>query len=79
MPINEAIGLQTGGQIQMPQTQNAQPFGAQPANMENLYNNQYTGLQDIYNQRVAGNNAQTSGLYGLGAAGLMSYAAYAAM
>lgn len=71
-PINEANALQTGGQVQMPQTQSPQPFGAQPANMENLYNNQYTGLQDIYNQRVGSNNATTSGLYGLGAAGLFA-------
>ena len=74
LPINEAIGMQTGGQVQMPQTQQPQPFGAQPANMESLYNNQYTGLQDIYNQRVGQSNAQTSGLYGLGGAGLMALA-----
>lgn len=79
LPINEAIGLQSGAQVGMPQQQQPQPFGAQPANMESIYNNQYTGLQDIYNQKVGQSNAQTSGLFGLGAAGLGAYGLYAGL
>lgn len=74
LPINEAIGLQSGSQVGMPQQQQPQPFGAQPANTEQNYQNQYTGLQDIYNQQVGQQNATTSGLFGLGGAGLMALA-----
>jgi hypothetical protein len=74
LPINEAIGLQTGSQIPMPNAQTPQPFGAQPANTEQNYANQYTGLQDIYNQKVGSSNANMAGLYGLGGAGLMALA-----
>lgn len=71
LPINELNALQTGTQVQMPGQPQPQPFGASPPSTANNFGNQYTGLQDIYNQQVGQQNATTSGLFGLGGAGLM--------
>jgi hypothetical protein len=66
-PLTELSSIMTGAQPQMPQFQPVQySMGAQGPNMTGAATQagQYAG--NVYNQQMAGLNAQTSGLYGLG-------------
>lgn len=69
LPLNELNSLQSGGQ--MPQAYTPTSYGSQAPNTEGNFANQYAGQQDIYNQGVATNNANTAGLYGLGSSAAM--------
>lgn len=65
-PLNEYNALTSGVQIQNPQFSSQSYQGANPVDYASLVNNQYQGQLGQYNARVAGNNATTSALFGLG-------------
>ena len=72
-PLNEIAGLMGGSQIQMPQFQGYQGANVAPAPVfagaqaQNAANMQNYGIQQ------SGANSQTTGLYGLAAAGAMAF------
>jgi hypothetical protein len=69
-PLNEASALFQGSpafQVQAPGTQ------VMPTDLYGPINTAYQGSLDNYNQRIATNNANMSGIYGLGAAGLIAF------
>lgn len=68
-PLNELNSLRTGTQIQNPQFSNVIPAG-QVAGPDYMGATTAQGAYDMsgYNADVAGNNAMTGGLFGLGAA-----------
>ena len=72
-PLNEIIGLMGGSQIQMPQFQGYQPTNIAPAPV--FAGAQAAGQAGMQNYGIqqSGANAQTAGLYGLGAAGAGAY------
>jgi hypothetical protein len=69
-PLNQISALMSGSQIQMPQFQGYQGanVGAAPVFQAGQAQNQYN--MDVYNQQMAGRNALTGGLFGLGASAL---------
>lgn len=73
LPLNELNALRTGSQVQMPQFQPFQGVGnIQPPPLYNaaIQAGQYG--TDVYNAQVGQQNALMSGLFGLGAAGMMA-------
>lgn len=74
MPLNELNALRTGSQVNMPQFQQTQyPGQAQGPNVLGAAQNQAQWQQAMYNQQQATANANTQGLYGLGAAAMMAF------
>lgn len=73
LPLNEISALMSGSQIQNPQFQQYQGGGVAPVNYQNMAQQQGAWDQGLYNQQVGTQNANTSGLYGLGAAALMGF------
>lgn len=68
-PLNTLNAIRTGAQVQNPQ------FSAQPgANQLGAAQAQGTYNQGLYNAQVGQQNAMTSGLFGLGAAGIGAFA-----
>jgi hypothetical protein len=66
-PLNQLNAIRTGAQIQGPQFEGSQDY-LNAANMQAQYG------QGLYNAQVGQQNAMTSGLFGLGAAGLLAFA-----
>jgi hypothetical protein len=71
-PLNELNALRTGSQVTAPQFGSTPQGNVQGTDIAGLYNQQYQGQLANYNAQVAGNNSLTGGLFGLGAAALMS-------
>lgn len=65
-PLNQLNALRTGAQISGPQAPQT-PDYLQAAGLTGQYN------QGLYNAQVGQQNAMTSGLFGLGSAGLLGY------
>ena len=70
MPLNEISALMSGSQIQNPQFAAYQGQTITPPNIAGAAAQQGAFNQNLYNQQVAGQNAQTTGLFQLGAAAL---------
>lgn len=74
-PLNELNALRTGSQVNMPQFQPTQySQGAQGPNTLGATQQQGGWQQAMYNQQMQQRNANTQGLMGLGAAGMMMFA-----
>ena len=72
-PLNVVNALRTGSQVTMPQFANVpQQSTTTGANYLGAAQQQGQWDQNMYNQGVGSNNAMMSGLFGLGAAGLMA-------
>jgi hypothetical protein len=69
-PLNELNALRTGSQVSAPQFSGVPQSVVGGQDVTGLYNNQYQSQLANYNAQVAGNNALTGGLFGLGAAAL---------
>ena len=69
MPLNEITALMSGSQIQNPQFQAYSGSNVQAAPLFAAAQAQGQFDQNAYNQQVASQNANTAGLYSLGAAG----------
>ncbi len=75
MPLNELNALRTGSQVNMPQFQPSQyPGQAQGPNTFGATQGLANWQQGLYNQQMQQGNANTQGLMGLGAAGMMMFA-----
>lgn len=73
-PLTELNALRTGAQPQMPQFQPTQySMGAQGPNLLGAAQAQSGYNQGLYNSQVGQQNAMTSGLFGLGSAGLSAF------
>jgi len=72
MPLNEISALMSGSQIQNPQFAAYQGQTITPPNIAGAAAQQGAFNQNLYNQQVAGQNAQTAGLFQLGGAALMA-------
>lgn len=72
-PLNEISGLMSGSQIQLPQFQGYQGSNVAPAPVFAGAQAQGAADNQQYGISQAGANANTAGLYGLGAAGLGAY------
>jgi len=70
MPINEIAALSSGSQIQNPVFQPYTGANVGAAPIAQTMQNAYAGAQNAYNQEMASKNAQTSGLFQLGAAAI---------
>jgi hypothetical protein len=70
MPLNEITALMSGSQITNPQFQAYQGSTIAPAPVAQTAQNAYQGALNNYNQQVGSQNAQTAGLFSLGAAGI---------
>jgi hypothetical protein len=70
LPLNEINALMSGSQIQNPQFNAYQGTNVAAAPIANATAQQGAFNQNAYNQQVAGQNANTAGLFSLGAAGL---------
>jgi hypothetical protein len=79
LPLNEITALMSGSQIQNPTFQQYQGQSVAPAPVAQAAAQQAQYGQNIYNQQMGQQNANTSGLYSLGGAGLGAYASYAGM
>ena len=73
-PLNELNALMSGSQVQTPQFGQANPSNVAPTNYGQYAYGSYGGLQDIYNQQVGTNNANTGAMAGVGSAALMAMA-----
>lgn len=73
-PLNQLNALRSGSQVSMPTAQGTNTSTAQPTNIAQMYQNQYQGQLNNYNQQVGSNNATTGGLFGLGGSALMAAA-----
>jgi len=73
MPLNEISALMSGSQIANPQFQSYTGANIAAAPIAQTMQNAYTAQQNAYNQQVASQNADTAGLFGLGAAGIAKY------
>ena len=73
LPLNEITALMSGSQIQNPQFGAYQGTNVAAAPIANATAQQGQYNQNLYNQQVATNNAQTGGLFSLGGAGLNTY------
>lgn len=69
-PLNEYSALTSGQQIQNPSFSGSNPGNAQAGDLQGATNTAYQGALNNYNSQVASGNATTSGLFGLGGAGL---------
>lgn len=69
-PLNELTAIRSGSQVTSPQFSGIPQALVGNTDITGAYNNQYQGQLANYNARVAGNNALTGGLFGLGAAAL---------
>jgi hypothetical protein len=69
-PLNEAIALMGGGQIQGPSLVNTPQTNIQPTNVLGAYALQNQAQEYNYGQQMANNNAMLGGLFGLAGAGL---------
>jgi hypothetical protein len=69
-PLNELNALRSGSQVTAPQFSGVPQVAMGGTDVAGLYNNQYQNQLANYNAQVAGNNAMTGGLFGLGAAAL---------
>jgi hypothetical protein len=69
----------SGSQIQNPQYQAYQGQNVAAAPIAQATAQQGAFDQNLYNQQVAQSNANTSGLFQLGGAGLGAYGAYAGL
>lgn len=65
MPLNEIAALSSGSQIQNPVFQPYTGANVGAAPIAQTMQNAYTGAQNAYNQQMASQNAQTSGLFSL--------------
>ncbi len=73
LPLNEMNALRSGSPVSMPQFQPTQfAQGAQGPNTLGATGQQGAWQQAMYNSAVGAQNAQTSGLMGLGGAALMA-------
>ena len=70
MPLNEISALVSGSQITNPQFQAYQGANIAAAPIAQTTQNAYNAAQNTYNQQVATQNANTAGLYSLGAAAI---------
>jgi len=70
LPLNEINALMSGSQIQNPQFNAYQGTNVAAAPIANATAQQGAFNQNLYNQQVAGQNANTAGLFQLGAAAL---------
>ena len=70
LPLNEINALMSGSQIQNPQFNAYQGSNVAAAPIANATAQQGAFNQNLYNQQVAQQNAQTAGLYSLGGAAL---------
>ena len=70
LPLNEINALMSGSQIQNPQFNAYQGSNVAAAPIANATAQQGAFNQNLYNQQVAGQNANTAGLFQLGAAAL---------
>lgn len=72
LPLNEINALRSGAQVNMPQFQafSGQNVAAAPLFQATQAQGQYD--QNIFNQKMAGANAMTSGLFSLGSAAIMA-------
>jgi hypothetical protein len=70
MPLNEISALMSGSQIQNPQFQSYSGANIAPAPIANAAAQQGAYNANAYNQQVAQNNANLSGLFSLGGAAL---------
>ena len=68
MPLNEITALMSGSQITNPQFQSYQGSTIAPAPIAQTTQNAYQGALNSYNQQVGSQNANTAGLFSLGAA-----------
>lgn len=71
-PLNELNALRTGSQVSAPQFGSTPQTNVGNTDIAGMYQNQYNSQLGSYNAQVAGNNSLTGGLFGLGAAALMS-------
>lgn len=65
-PLNEFTALTSGQQVQNPQFQGSQPGNAQAGDYQGAAQNAYQAKLGAHNAKVAGNNATTGSLFGLG-------------
>ena len=79
MPLNEITALMSGSQIQNPQFQAYQGQSVAPPPLAQAAAQQAQFGQNIYNQQVGQENANTTGLFSLGGAGLGAYGTYAGL
>ena len=70
MPINEIAALTSGSQIQNPVFQPFTGANVAAAPIAQTMQNAYAGAQNAYNQQVANQNSQTSGLFSLAGSAL---------
>lgn len=75
LPLNEITGLMSGSQIQSPTFQPYTGSNIAPPPVFQGAQAQGQAAQNIYNQQVASSNANTQGMYNIGAAGLGAAAA----
>ena len=71
-PLQELAAIMGGSQIQLPQFSGYQPVNVAAAPTYNAAQSQYQGQLGQANAQNAANSQMMSGLFGLGAAGLMS-------
>jgi len=70
MPLNEIAALSTGSQIQNPVFQPYTGANVGAAPVAQTMQNAYLGAQNAYNQQIASQNANTSGLFSLAGSAL---------
>ena len=70
MPINEIAALTSGSQIQNPVFQPFTGANVGAAPIAQTMQNAYAGAQNAYNQQMASQNSQTSGLFSLAGSAL---------
>ena len=73
MPLNEIAALMSGSQIQNPVFQPFTGANVGAAPIAQTMQNAYAGQMNAYNQQIASQNAQTGGLFDLGAAAITAY------
>jgi hypothetical protein len=72
-PLNYFNGLASGAQVQTPQFQGTPSVMANAPSYQNAVNSAYQGQLNGYNAQTGTQNSMTSGLFGLGAAGLSAW------
>lgn len=76
-PLNEAIALMGGGQIQNPSFTNTPQEQVAPTDVTGAYALQQSALNNNYNQQVANNSAAQGGMFGLGGSALGALGSFA--
>jgi len=71
-PLNELNALRTGSQVTAPQFGQTQQTNQAGTDVSGITQQGYQNSLNPYNAQIAQNNAMTSGLFGLGAAALIS-------